>query len=363
MVAPTASADGYGCAAEALILSAVRSHGADIAFIEHDWRDSRYTDPDLMAMCVQEHSQPVKDRDVMVVMFLPFALTRFRSWTTLLFTMWETDRIPDLWARIIEPMADGVIVPSEHCREVFQESVSVPVLSVPFGTDTDLYTERDRSVRHPFAQPFTFLMAGLLHYRKGLEFALRAFREEFDSGEDVCLVLKTRRHFLDAGDEFRTLSDPRVTVIDSDFTREQMRDLYHSADCFLAPSRGEGSGLTPRDAMATGLPVILTDWSGLQEIADPIATWPIPVDCLEPAPETNSSYGAGVTGGGPIGNFARPSIPALRAAMREAYEYPQMTREKGRLAATWMRREFTWNRCAGLWLKALEQLSVVEETA
>jgi glycosyltransferase involved in cell wall biosynthesis len=358
IVAPTASADGYGASAEALTLAAVRHHGADIAFVEHDWRDDRFTDPELLSL--QVHQSASAARDVLVIYFLPYALGQFRRpRVTVLMTMWETDRLPDTWAYLCnheQAGAEGVVVPSEHCREVFQASVDCPVEVVPFGTDTDLYTltERDRAAD----APFTFLMSGLLHYRKGVEFALRAFREEFSAGESVRLVLKTRRHFLDPGPEQAMLADPRVIVTNDDYTREEMRDLYHSADCLLAPSRGEGSGLTPRDAMSTGLPVILTDWGGLQEICDHRYTYPVAVECLDPAPETNSSYGPGVTGGGPIGNFARPSVADLRVAMRDVYEDRAESRRRGLAAAQWTRERWTWKRCAGEWLRALERLQV-----
>jgi glycosyltransferase involved in cell wall biosynthesis len=262
-------------------------------------------------------------------------------------------RLPDRWAACAT-LADGFIVPSEHSRQIFSERMACPVLTVPFGTDTSLYEYYDR----PEWPTFIFLMSGLLHYRKGVEFALRALREEFEANEPVQLWLKTRRGFLDAGDEWRTLDDPRVHVTDEDYTRAQMVNLYHSVDCLLAPSRGEGSGLTPRDAMATGLPVILTNWSGLAELADERYGYPVPIDALEPAPLDCSSYENGVTGGGPIGNFARPSIQVLREQMRAAYEDRAGAMRRGKAAAEWMRQEWTWGICAGRWLNALEELTM-----
>lgn len=352
IVAPTASADGYGSSAEALVLAA-GEHGADIQFIEHDWRDARFTDPALMDLVVP--AERIPERDVLVVYFLPFALSQFRSAVNLHMTMWETDRLPDFWARAMGDMADGVIVPSEHCAQVVRERVDRPVAVVPFGTDPALYGYHEREPR----KGCVFLMAGLLHYRKGVEFALRAFREEFTAGESVHLILKTRLHFLDAGSEVGTLNDDRVLVQREDFTRQQMAWLYQDVDCFLAPSRGEGSGLTPRDAMATGLPVILTDWGGLSELADERYTYPVPVDCLEPAPEENSSYVRAIHGGGDIGNFARPSVPALRARMRSVYEDREAAFARGRAAADWVRRQWTWEHCAWRWLEVVDELTAL----
>jgi glycosyltransferase involved in cell wall biosynthesis len=292
------------------------------------------------------------------VYFLPFAMQRFRSRVNLNMTMWETDRIPDQWIGITDKLTDGLIVPCEFCADAFRARTDVPVRAVPFGTDTDLYTYHDRAERLGQRDScYTFLMAGALHHRKGLEFALRAFREEFRPDEPVRLWLKTRLHFLDPGDEHAMLADPRITVIRADYTREGMRSLYHYADAFLAPSRGEGSGLTPRDAMATGLPVILTDWSGLTEIAREGYSYPVPVAELEPAPVESSSISFGVSGGGDIGNFARPNIRAMRARMRQVYEDRDESLSRGKRAAQWMREEWTWDRCAGRWLDAVRDLS------
>ena len=59
IVAPTASLDGYECAAESLILAATRYHGANIKFIEYDWRDARYTDPALFDLA--GYANPIRE--------------------------------------------------------------------------------------------------------------------------------------------------------------------------------------------------------------------------------------------------------------------------------------------------------------
>lgn len=346
VVAPLASADGYGVSAEEMVLAATEL-GEDIEFISHDWQDPRYTDPALLDL-----QAPAITRDTVVVHFLPFAFTRFRSTITIGSTMFETDSIPPFWVPCCDA-TDGIIVPSEHCKQAFQPHLDVPVMVAPLGVDSDFYQHTIRE-RREGAPPFNFLMAGLLHYRKGAEFAVRAFLQEFDE-PDIQLTLKTRRGFLDVGDQ--ALDDPRITVIDADYTREQMRRLYQRADCFLAPSRGEASGLTPREAMATCLPTILTDWGGLTEIADERYSYPIDVECLEPAPPECSSYDANVAGRQPIGNFARPSVTSLRRRMREVYEGGESSRVKGLRGGLWVAENWNWRRCAVQWIDAIERLA------
>src|ERR1035437_9928145 len=73
VVAPPAGGDGYGQSAEQLILAA-RKLGADVEFVSYDWRDSRYSDADLVAS-----ESPVVTRDTVVLHFLPFIVARFNA--------------------------------------------------------------------------------------------------------------------------------------------------------------------------------------------------------------------------------------------------------------------------------------------
>lgn len=356
MVAPLVGADGYGQSAEQLVLAATHL-GADIQVVPWGhWDERQFSDPRLLDLVVGR--ERIRERRVVVLHFLPFAAHpgyELRSECTLLSTMFETDSMPQSWIPGCN-MADGVLVPTEFCKQAFRPYLQTPVEVAPLGVDTDFYQPVVRSAaKLPATTPFTFLMAGLLHYRKGAEFAVKALQAEFGADDDVRLKLKTRRGFLDVGDA--DLQDPRIEVIDADYSREQMRALYRHADCFLAPSRGEAAGLTPREAMATGLPTLLTDWSGLAEIADTRYSYPVEVERLEPAPPRCSSYDQGVAGSLPIGNFARPSIDSLRRQMRAVYEDRVAAFDRGLQGAWWMAAEWNWRACAEKWLDAIAKLS------
>lgn len=329
---------------------AARDLGADVAFVVHDWNQPEHSSPEFLAL--QKPTSEVAERPLSVVYFLPFAFTRpeFRSKVTVGMTMFETDAIPPFWVGPCNA-TDGLIVPSQHCADAFERGgVKVPIKVAPLGVDTAFYTpEREKG----YGAEFWFLMAGLLHYRKGVEYAIRAFREEFDRDEPVRLWLKTRNGHLDTGGE--SVDDPRISVIDQDYTRDQMRQTYRDADCFIACSRGEASGLTPREAMACGTPVILTDWGGLHELADPDHCYVTGIDGLEPAPLECSSYSAGVAGRQPIGSFCVPSVSELRAAMRKAASDRTANGAMGTRAAIAMDR-WSWPRCASKWLAAISEL-------
>lgn len=343
IVMPLSSADGYGYSGEELVLAA-KKLGAEINVYPHDWQEDKYTSQELLDMKTYKYD----NTGILVVYFLPYAFHHFRSDFQIGQTMFETTEIPNTWAQFCT-IPNGLIVPSEFCKETFQKKVDKQIEVVPLGVNLDTYHYLHREP----SETFTFLMAGLLHYRKGVEFAVKAFKEEFKESDPVRLVLKTRKGFFDIGNE--TLRED-IEVVNWDYTRKEMLELYHAADCFISCSRGEASGLTPREAMATGLPTIVTDWGGLQEIAHPEYTFPLSIDGLEEAPVECSSYSAGITQLEPIGDFCTPSVEHLREIMRYVYEHQAYSQLVGAKAATWVAEEWNYQRCAQTWLDAIGRL-------
>jgi glycosyltransferase involved in cell wall biosynthesis len=61
--------------------------------------------------------------------------------------------------------------------------------------------------------------------------------------------------------------DPRILLIDREFTRPRAIALLALSDCFLSLHRSEGFGRGPAEAMLLGKPVIVTDYSGTREFA------------------------------------------------------------------------------------------------
>nr|WP_246504175.1 glycosyltransferase [Plastoroseomonas arctica] len=99
--------------------------------------------------------------------------------------------------------------------------------------------------------------------RKNPAAAIAAFRAAFHGSDAARLIVKLNG----SGPEVDTLRDglrdlPHVTVIDTFLNEEGLARLYRSADVLLSLHRAEGFGLPMLEAMAHGLPVIGTGWSG-----------------------------------------------------------------------------------------------------
>jgi mannosyltransferase len=69
-----------------------------------------------------------------------------------------------------------------------------------------------------------------------------------------------------------------------------INDWYRALDLFIAPQRWEGFGLTPLEAMATGVPVIATDVGAFPELITPETGEVIARDQLDVMVETASRW-------------------------------------------------------------------------
>jgi glycosyltransferase involved in cell wall biosynthesis len=256
---------------------------------------------------------------------------------TIAYTMFETTATPLPWTAPMN-LCRRILTPCQTSADSFRaRGVTVPIHVVPLGVNPENWPVVDRSGRDG---PFTFLMAGGLTHRKNPTTAVRAFLCAFPNGEDVRLVLKTR-----AGerggfvDWVRTIPrDDRICVVSTNSTPQEMREYFNAADAFVWPSRGEGFGIPPLEAMATGLPTIVADNSGMSQYCDPRYNYPIPCQEVAVPSERNGGF---PKVWGDCGNWWEPDGDAVVEAMREIYANRDKARKRGERAAEWVRDNWT----------------------
>lgn len=256
------------------------------------------------------------------------------------FCMYEATGLPPGWAERINARAERLLVPSPWLIEVFEEhGVRVPIHFIPEGIDPASFPYVDRS---DIDRPYTFLVLADRVNRKGWDVAWRAFWLAFGDQNDVRFLIKRRPNTTDEPsvlDFFVSAeSDRRIRVWTEDVPA--MADIYAQADCFVFPSRGEGWGLPPREAAATGLPVIATAWSGL-EVG--LSDWAYPLR-FEMAPSMMPGEG----------DWAEPDVRHLAELMRYCYDNRAEARMKGRRASAWLHENQTWDHAAAAFIELLE---------
>lgn len=284
---PFSLADGYATAAEQMCM-ALDGLGVQL-YMEPCWFDDT---TGLDPWTRRKLKEPFPGfAEVGVCMATPgeFRLlpTRYR----IGYTMYEADnpleKHPE-WKHDCE-RADMLVVPSDYCRDVFSKFFPRDIAVAPLVVNGAYYQPKKRTAK----DIFTFVSYGTLSGRKAPLETIECFQKAFPTEKDVRLVLKTR--FGVCGYSYHQLpsiDDDRVTIISTgknprnpdglpDWSEAEVRDWLYAADCMLFLSKGEGYGLPPREALATGLPLIYAANTGMLDIQ---GGWPIPTDHVEDSP-------------------------------------------------------------------------------
>ena len=268
-------------------------------------------------------------------------------------TMLEVSGLPQQWVDGCNGM-DEVWVPASFNEHTFRSSgVRVPIRVMPLGVDVDYFNPGITAFR-PTSR-FTFLSVFEWGERKGADLLLRAFAEEFKESEDVLLLLAVynRDPGVNVHEEVAKLglpaSPPIVVMLNPEFADAQMGALYRSADCFVLPTRGEGWGMPVLEAMACGLPVISTNWSGPADLLHPGVGYPLEVKSMVKAVAKCPWYEGF--------DWAEPDVDHLRFLMREVVDRPEQARARGLAAAAEVAQKYTIEHAAARIRQRLRELT------
>ena len=103
------------------------------------------------------------------------------------------------------------------------------------------------------------LMVGNDFIRKGMHYLIEAFKLIDDPSAELWL----RGHI--PASYAKTMKDSRITVI-GDIFPAKLKALYDSVTVFVQPSIDEGFGMTTLEALACGLPLVITENVGARDI-------------------------------------------------------------------------------------------------
>ena len=292
-----------------------------------------------------------------------------RSDKLVLFTMFESPKLPDDWVETCNNMADLLIVPSQWNKETFREDgVTIPIAVVPLGVCPrdfpDLSRLRaERRARQPEAA-FTYLWQGFQdgYDRKGgslLEKAYLDLIEKKELSADKVWLIKKSVPFTLAGLAQTSTFQYSVGFYENVIAASPQHILvqfFNEASVAFNPTSGEGFGLIPLEQMCSGLPVFVTYATGTTEyLPDPADMKPgeevyIPIPTLE----MRALVGAPFAGKFEVGRVPRPPYEEVRKAIKWAYENQDKLQAIGERAAKYVRANFTYRHAAEKLLETLE---------
>ncbi len=164
------------------------------------------------------------------------------------------------------------------------------LLLVRHGVDLDRFSPgpvpeaiRRRLCGH--ANAFLLLAPGRMVRRKGILMLLEALSHPMLATRNVHLAITTSENTSEV--EFLShvraligtsaLRD-RVTMLVDTFAPQEMPDVYRACDCVMLLSRAEGFGLVGIEALASGVPLVASESSGINEYLSHEVTG-LAVDC------------------------------------------------------------------------------------
>lgn len=316
--------DGYGNSSEQIALAFDRA-GLHVT-VNRD-----------IVECGEKNAQRIFDRpadegDVVLIYSQPWGWpSRESGPLTVGMTMYESDAIPDSWELGFKSVHE-IWTPCQWNADIFRSLAGdVPVHVIHLGVNPDDfgYERRSRGDRLRFLH---FSTVGT-EYRKGADLAVLAFQTAFPNRPDVSLTLHANYS------PFNGFSDPRIRNSGHPLRTHELANLYRQFDCLIYPSRGEGFGLIPLEAMSTGLPAIFMAETGMREYAQ------LGLDV--PGKQTPARVGEGrLEQIHSHGNWYEPNLEALVARMREVDQNYQSVTDKAAASAAEIRQRWTWDTTA-----------------
>lgn len=159
---------------------------------------------------------------------------------------WESTGLPDGWVQALNSV-DEVWTPSHIIAQWLQDAgVKKNITVYEHGVDPAWsFVERDTSKR------FHILHDGAEMLRKGGQEAVDSFVQTLWD-EPATLTMKMVLN------NFSVHDTEHLKIIKNKIPFADLVSLYQNTDLYCYPTYGEGFGLTPIQAMATGAPVLVT---------------------------------------------------------------------------------------------------------
>lgn len=257
----------------------------------------------------------------------------------------NSDKLPERTMHTVNQHATELLSPSAWGARVLERYTDKPVRVVPHGVSAGFQT-RPHSLGALKEQLDSFRILHLSStdgQRKGTEELCRGFASARKSGvlpkhAQLILLLtpSARGQILDVLSEL-DVSD-RIVIFGrlglEGGSPEQISELFASVHVVCQPSRGEGFGMVPLEALACGVPVVATDCTGHSEwfTSELAGAVRIPTGELAPIDDMPGALAPSL------------SPEHIAEALGTAYDFWQELKHQAMAAAPGISRTWSWKR-------------------
>lgn len=256
---------------------------------------------------------------------------------------WDSDEFLPQWVEIMNERLDFALFMNKELEEVALNSgVRIGIGTLPLALDIEPLLSR--RFKPPTSKKVKYLSIAAFHTRKGIEALVDAFLEVFGNNGDSTLTLHSNLAIGDClegiKEKIRRSESSNIIISNQPLSEKQKNELLEECDVFVNCSKGEGFSIGPREALALGKTLVITDVGGHRDLHSTPGVFLVPASIAIPAryPEIDNLI---------AGRQFEATIADIKAGLEAAFDFVS-----GELAAKTARtrkklaEEFSFSRLA-----------------
>lgn len=280
---------GYASAARGYLYH-YYSMGIPITWEALKYDDSELSDNDPYNVVIKSLiDKKIDEYDIVILHSTPDLWPKFRYEKRELLNnkfvigccCWETNKLPDNWAKYINNTVNELWVASKYNEDVFKNcGVERPIKVVPYVFLHKPLPPRE-SIRLYNADSgdlisngtYTFYSIGEFNERKSIVELIDSFCQTFTSEDKVRLILKLhyKNYSKDNKEKCKQMvndvvkkysNHPKIIGLFDNMTNDELTAIHSLGDCYISLTKSEAFGLTIFDAFNYHKDVIATGYSG-----------------------------------------------------------------------------------------------------
>jgi len=254
------------------------------------------------------------------------------------YSMFESTRIPDEWVKILNEKFDAVVVPDKFFIEVYKNSgVNIPIFELPLIVDLEDLFDETISDKSKKKIPFIFGDTCVMEFSKNYMKLLEGFSKAFGNNQKIKLKINSKFFNNEILNQFQNkvkqYNLTNVELTTKKLSRKEYIQFMKSLNCFVSLSMGEGFALPPREALALGIPVILSNNSAHKTICESGLVYGVDSNILIPA-----RYRIFKENNNKLGSFSDCSVDDVVKALLDVYKNYEIYVNKAKQGKEWVKQ-------------------------